>query len=560
MPDFLNRHTLHLTPLSPIHLGTGEDYEPTNYIIDADEKALYAFDPARAELDANQRGKLLNIAKSGDIQQIQKYFADNPDPFRAAAHSISSVSDAIASEYKKSLGQVVQREQRGSRTDAVYNRLNIERTATNPHNHTPLIPGSALKGCLRTALMEMRSEKQPPATFRLNTPLKEKREQLRYEEDLLGSFATDLLRLVKPSDLAATKKIATHICYATNHKKKNIIGKDGHPVEGKGVTGRRETIQHGQYRAFSGSLTLQNLLLDHRPHIKNPGKTLPGETRPDFTRLIRAANRYHLTRFTKESALLAERGLVHPQWQRSTEQLLRQLIPQFDAGNILLVRLGKNGGAEAKTLEKYAQIKIMGAKGAKPTYEKHTKTVWLAAENDKTKRDLLPFGWALIEIDPTDDNPALREWCDKNSAHLKDAAVLRDKLHAAQNAKAEQAAKNAAEAAAKAAAAAAKQAEEEAEAARVAALPTHERLAHDILARLEEHSKTYSDRNQEKNLALHRDILDILERAHGELDSTRQKQLAELLPYKKLDSACKGFYSGKKEKDIKAALQKLRGG
>ena len=305
---------------------------------------------------------------------------------------------------------------------------------------------------------------------------------------------------------------------------------------------------------------MQNLLLDHRPHIKNPGKTLPGETRPDFTRLIRAANHHHLTRFTKESALLAERGLVHPQWQRSTEQLLRQLIPQFDAGNILLVRLGKNGGAEAKTLEKYAQIKIMGAKNAKPTYEKHTKTVWLAAENDKTKRDLLPFGWALIEIDPTDDNPALREWCDKNSAHLKDAAVLHEKLRAAQNAKAEQAAKNAAKAAAQAAAVAAEQAAEQAEAARLAALPAHERLAHDILTRLSEHSKTYSDRNQDKNLALHRDILAILEQAHGELDSTRQKQLAELLPYKKLDSACKGFYSGKKEKDIKAALQKLRGG
>ena len=552
MPDFLNRHTLHLTPLSPIHLGTGEDYEPTNYIIDAAENALYAFDPARAELDANQRGKLLNIAKSGDIQQIQKYFADNPEPFRTAAHSISSVSDAIASEYQKSLGHVVQREQRGNHTDAVYNRLNIERTATNPHTCAPLIPGSALKGCLRTALLEERSANhhgENPTSKTAN----------RFEQEHLGNFATDLLRLVKPADLAATGDIATHICYATNHKKKNIIGKDGRPVEGKGVTGRRETIQHGQYRAFSGSLTLQNLLLDHRPRIKNPEKTLPGETRPDFTRLIRAANRYHWQRFHDENAKLAERGLVHPQWQRSTEQLLRQLIPQFDAGNILLVRLGKNGGAEAKTLEKYAQIKIMGAKNAKPTYEKHTKTVWLAAENDKTKRDLLPFGWALIEIDPTGDNPVLHDWCKQNSTHLKDAAVLHEKLRAAQNAKAEQAAKNAAIEAAKAAAAAEKQAEEQAAAARLAALPAHERLAHDILARLEEHSKTYSDRNQEKNLTLHCGILGILEKAHGELDSASQKQLAELLPYKKLESTCKGFYSGKKEKDIKQVLQKLRG-
>ena len=540
----LTRHTLHLTPLSPLHLGTGEDYEPTNYLIHGD--ALYTFDPARAILNPEQERELHAAAQSGDLQHIQRYFRHNPKPYIAAATHASSVSKGIAAEYQKNYGEIVQRESKGKN---VHNRSQIERTATNPHNHQPYIPGSALKGCLRTALLEQLS-----ADYRGNKPTA--KQAIHYENELLGSFATDLLRLLKPADLSAAAPIATHIQYATNHKKRIVKGRE----RGKGVPGRRETIQHGQYRAFSGSLTLQNLLLDHRPHIKNPGKILPGETRPDFTRLIRAANRYHLTRFTKESALLAERGLVHPQWQRSTEQLLRQLIPQFDAGNILLVRLGKNGGAEAKTLEKYAQIKIMGAKNAKPTYEKHTKTVWLAAENDKTKRDLLPFGWALIEIDPTDDNPALREWCDKNSAHLKDAAVLRDKLRAAQNAKAEQAAKNAAEAAAKAAAAAAKQAEEEAEAARLAALPTHERLAHDILARLEEHSKTYSDRNQDKNLALHRDILDILERAHGELDSTRQKQLAELLPYKKLDSACKGFYSGKKEKDIKAALQKLRGG
>lgn len=540
----LTRHTLHLTPLSPLHLGTGEDYEPTNYLIHGD--ALYTFDPARAILNPEQERELHAAAQSGDLQHIQRYFRHNPKPYIAAATHASSVSKGIAAEYQKNYGEIVQRESKGKN---VHNRFQIERTATNPHNHQPYIPGSALKGCLRTALLEQLS-----ADYRGNKPTA--KQAIHYENELLGSFATDLLRLLKPADLSAAAPIATHIQYATNHKKRIVKGRE----RGKGVPGRRETIQHGQYRAFSGSLTLQNLLLDHRPHIKNPGKILPGETRPDFTRLIRAANRYHLTRFTKESALLAERGLVHPQWQRSTEQLLRQLIPQFDAGNILLVRLGKNGGAEAKTLEKYAQIKIMGAKNAKPTYEKHTKTVWLAAENDKTKRDLLPFGWALIEIDPTDDNPALREWCDKNSAHLKDAAVLRDKLRAAQNAKAEQAAKNAAEAAAKAAAAAAKQAEEEAEAARLAALPTHERLAHDILARLEEHSKTYSDRNQDKNLALHRDILDILERAHGELDSTRQKQLAELLPYKKLDSACKGFYSGKKEKDIKAALQKLRGG
>ena len=547
----LTRHTLHLTPLSPIHLGTDEDYEPTNYVIT--DGVLYTFDPARAILNPEQERELHAAAQSGDLQHIQRYFRHNPKPYIAAATHASSVSKDIAAEYQKNYGEIVQRESKGKN---VHNRFQIERTATNPHNHQPYIPGSALKGSLRTALLEQLS-----ADYRGNKPTA--KQATHYENELLGSFATDLLRLLKPADLSAAAPIATHIQYATNHKKRIVKGRE----RGKGVPGRRETIQHGQCRAFHGDITLQHLDLSHKPHLKDAAKKLPTAHSLDLAALARAANTYHLRRFAREAALLSERGLVDPAWLKSTQQLIDQLKPALDAGSHILLRLGKNGGAESKTIDGYAQIKIMAGKGQKSTFEAQTKTVWLAADDDKSTRGLLPFGWVLIEIDAGDTNPALKNWCDNNSAHLKAAADLQQQLAAAQAEQHERSAAaqaanaaRAAAAAAKAAAAAAKQAEEEAEAARVAALPTHERLAHDILARLEEHGKTYSDRNQEKNLALHRDILDILERAHGELDSTRQKQLAELLPYKKLDSACKGFYSGKKEKDIKAALQKLRGG
>ena len=30
MSPFLTTHRLHLTPLSPLHIGCGEDFEPTN--------------------------------------------------------------------------------------------------------------------------------------------------------------------------------------------------------------------------------------------------------------------------------------------------------------------------------------------------------------------------------------------------------------------------------------------------------------------------------------------------------------------------------------------------
>jgi CRISPR-associated protein Csm5 len=37
---------LAITPLSPVHIGTGEDYEPTQYVIDGD--GLYSFSPEAA--------------------------------------------------------------------------------------------------------------------------------------------------------------------------------------------------------------------------------------------------------------------------------------------------------------------------------------------------------------------------------------------------------------------------------------------------------------------------------------------------------------------------------
>ena len=458
----LTRHTLHLTPLSPLHLGTGEDYEPTNYLIHGD--ALYTFDPARAILNPDEERELHAAAQSGDLQHIQRYFRNNPKPYIAAATHASSVSKGIVAEYQKNYGEIVQREGKGKN---VHNRFQIERTATNPHNHQPYIPGSALKGSLRTALLEQLS-----ADYRGNKPTA--KQATHYENELLGSFATDLLRLLKPADLGATAPIATHIQYATNHKKRIVKGRE----RGNGPTGRRETIQHGQYRAFHGDITLQHLDLSHKPHLKDAAKKLPAAHSLDLAALARAANDYHLRRFAREAALLSERGLVDPAWLKSTQQLIDQLKPALDAGSHILLRLGKNGGAESKTIDGYAQIKIMAGKGQKLTFEAQTKTVWLAADDDKSTRGLLPFGWVLIEIDADADNPALQQWSRANSAHLKTAADLQQQLAAAQAEQHERSAAAQAANAARAAAAAAQAAAEQAEAARLAALPPWEQKLH----------------------------------------------------------------------------------
>ena len=76
---------------------------------------------------------------------------------------------------------------------------------------------------------------------------------------------------------------------------------------------------------------------------------------------------------------------------KETDLLLKNLTGELAQGRIMLVRLGKNTGAESKVLsgEGVAQILIKQTKanggGEKP--QDHTETLWLASEKEKSAVD-----------------------------------------------------------------------------------------------------------------------------------------------------------------------------
>ena len=175
----------------------------------------------------------------------------------------------------------------------------------------------------------------------------------------------------------------------------------------------------------------------------------------DLKRLASQSNAYHQQRLRRELAVLDARGMVHPDWKRGIEALTN---PQSDLGcklqngDAFLIRLGRYGGAESKTLsgEGVASIKIMGAKGAKPTFESATKTVWLAAQREDEQNGLIPFGWAIVEIDPKGDCASLKKWCDAQSQGRPSMADKRAELQAQRQAAETQKTEQAAQAAARA--------------------------------------------------------------------------------------------------------------
>ncbi|MCW2313124.1 RAMP superfamily CRISPR-associated protein [Rhodoferax antarcticus] len=439
MNAFLKTYRLALTPLSPIHIGCGEDFEPTNYVID--DGVLYGFDPSRAVLTDLQRSKLTDAANRVSLLAIQRFFKDNAKDFMAHADVLVPVSHGVGKKYESDIGRAVNVEASGN---AVFNKFAIERHSYTGPQRLPYIPGSSFKGALRTAWLDELNGERQPTDVQFSFKGEAKSTTVMEKRLFKGDFATSPLRLLKVADLMPSPscELARRVLYAVNLKKKQVI-KDGQELTPKGISARKECILHGQYRALVADAVLPQLQAHHS------GKDTPApELRPtDLRQVASQSNAYNLQRLQRELAVLDGRGMVNPDWKQGMNKLLAgELGKRLNSGDAFLIRLGRYGGAESKTLtgEGVANIKIMGAKGQPPTFEPTTKTVWLAAENEHDQKGLLPFGWAVVEIDPQHDLPQLKAWCDLQAQGRRDMVALRhqfdDQKKAALHQKAEQAA------------------------------------------------------------------------------------------------------------------------
>ncbi|BDI03597.1 RAMP superfamily CRISPR-associated protein [Sphaerotilus microaerophilus] len=443
---FFTTQALRLTPLTPIHIGCGIDFEPTNYVID--EGVLYHFDPAQVPLKPQDRKALIDAAndKRAALSCIQGFFHDRRDTYAAHARQVVAVAAGVAEQHGRRIRQIAQREANGRN---VINLLEVERTMHHPHSGAPYLPGSSLKGAMRTAWLDQIND------GRARRDAYEKAQQM--EQRLLdGSFHTDPFRLVDVAD-AGGEQVLSKVYFSTNHKKKRVLDKDGVERQGQGLATRRETIVGGQYAALTGDLRL-DLLPGQGRSDKVPGQRIEPKA------LAAACNRYYVQRLAKLLALLEQRGFASPEWCTGVRRLLAALRPAFERGDAFLLRVGRHSGAEAVTLDGVRRISVMQGKDERGRNQykdmDEATTIWLAAERENiTRGDLLPFGWLLVEHADAPEIPALREWCDRQPK--PDLGAIQAKLDGARAQAEAEAARAAQEQAAREA--------EKAEAARIAA-------------------------------------------------------------------------------------------
>lgn len=359
-----------LRVLSPLHIGCDEAYEPTSFTLDEQAGCLIVFDPFDflKNLSAEERRSFSEICRQGKIESILEIYKFTRG--KSVRGRPVEVVPGFVEHYRKTLA-ISTRDK--VKVQKELNNFTISRTSYNPNDNQPYIPGSAIKGALRTAFLNMRAKNQKIQTT------KGKGAGERLEKKLMngGSFQTDPFSRVKVSDFLPLREVALRVVYAVNKKKKPSR------YEARGPYHILEILVPGSL--FQGTITL--------------------ETPPPNSGVTLTVTWGHLLQSTA--------SFYEKEYQHEKQSLTAIEVPiseplKGDGEWSSLLRIGRHSGAECVTIEGHRNIRIKEGGRNNYRYGTESTTVWLASITDKpvTNKTLQPFGWALLQ--PLTETPSDR--------------------------------------------------------------------------------------------------------------------------------------------------------
>ena len=366
---------LKLTVLSPLHIGSGEVYEPTNFIMD--EGVLYGFRDEDfysnlSDIKKEAFMRILNENKSDSFVRIHKFVKDNKNIVKEIATGMVSVTEGLQKDYDRLLGQVRQFEGKGRTTERVFNKFEIQRiqrkqvkTEAGIYADTGYIVGSSLKGSISTAYQELVYKKEGFKAV-------EQKFQAKGKE-----IGNNLFKAFKVSDSIVTK-VNTKVGFALN----------------------KERFEY-DFHNPNANVKLSTYIEVIEPKSEFMVDINYGSL--DIKEILESCNSHYMPIFS---------SLFLDKVNGKVEYINQYLSSDFYEShrhfelkpNQYLLRVGKHSGARSVTIDGVREIKSKlsgGGKHRKPNrfeYRKDETTTWLFGEKSSSNSGLLPFGWVLAEI------------------------------------------------------------------------------------------------------------------------------------------------------------------
>ena len=363
MQKTINSNKLKITTLTPVHIGTGDDYTPTNYILDNDY--LYYFQDDVINLLPTSKIDELNQKLRGNVDErfIHAYIKilnENKDIIKKNSKYKIPINSGFFAEYEKKIIRTYN------------NDFFVNRTLINSFNYNSIIPGSSINGAVRTAIVESWSKGKTERCEKIS----EKFMKFFLETDQKPE--TNIMKYIKFEDVVMGGTETRKIYYAINCKKKVDQSKLKNPR----VTTRIETIDYENTGIFN--INLLNTNINHNSPV------------PTINEIAEFCNDRYLDMFKDHliSMYRDEKTLNFSHYNRLV-RCYNLISDNYETKFIL--RLGKYSGAEAMTLPG-RNIKINRGKKLNPTYEDSSTTHWLVSDKENVNNDMLPFGWILCEL------------------------------------------------------------------------------------------------------------------------------------------------------------------
>lgn len=182
-----------LEALTPVHIGTGESLDPFSYVIKNGE--LHYVD-LTGWVESHPDPEGLARKLSGEVHAVRAHIAETIDLAKFSLSSAKVLSKSIQDEYRQKLKDP-------------RNQLKIAPALKNTANYSLIIPGSSIKGAIRTAVIDMLDREHNLKLKQATQNDTQQRTRTRQYEDCLksalGDIGSNAFKNLKVSDFEAPR-------------------------------------------------------------------------------------------------------------------------------------------------------------------------------------------------------------------------------------------------------------------------------------------------------------------------------------------------------------------
>ncbi len=343
----MNKYKLMGTILSPLHIGTGNQIEPFDYVIKNGRLYRISLEDFLCQLSEERRKIFEDIVDSGSLNRIRKYIIEEINLQKYSAYSVE-VIEKIERLYL-------------SKIDDIQNQLLIDPFIRTGTENRPYIPGSSIKGSIRTALISEIAQNS-------NLPRpKGYREESEFESRILGCTGrekNDPFRGIKITDgmLAPDSTIISQVTNVTRDRNRNL-----QPNNIQLICEVTRSKVSGKSIEFESKLTIDTNLSSADYLSKSFTIGQIGE----------ACNSFYKDKLRVEDEKFYAASAV--------SDISNSLLNEEMEDGSFLMRLGRFSGVESVTLDKYRNPRPPGK-----------KRIWGTSRNLAEMK--YPLGWIRMSV------------------------------------------------------------------------------------------------------------------------------------------------------------------